>query len=464
MLDGFAGLCRRLSDIDLFGTAGEPMPDGAALAAAIRDAAPLLPHSYRDGYAAPVQAALPRLVRLPSRDRHKLEAYAGAIYQHAAGEAVTQPLNRFLAVVSDLYRSFLDKDKRSDAGVPLAESLPPLAMFQFDGGKGPFTLPVDDVGQQIGGAVGVVSLPASYAPHPILWVVLCHETGGHDIARADPGLLDELGNGMLSALAGVPNDRSISRDELARLWAYWIDEAVADVYGLLNLGPAFVPNLAAFVAALNARASGGGPALRVMSGFAQDDPKRLLDPHPTDILRLHLGIGVIESLAGLSAATRSAYVQQITELAARLASGDTVTIAGFVRGNGSGLQPLQAKVPLGLMQQAARNVGGYIATAKLAALKGHSIQDIETWDDADETATAAIRDALLRGRPIAELGDDAQLLAGATLALLQQPDKYDAVTAALNDALDASFAADPIWGSPPVDAAYMRYADDLTLG
>jgi len=54
------------------------------------------------------------------------------------------------------------------------------------------------------------------------------------------------------------------------------------------------------------------------------------------------------------------------------------------------------------------------------------------------------------------MGDDAQLLAGATLALVENPARYGKVTAALNDALDNSFALDPIWGKPKTDHAYVR--------
>jgi hypothetical protein len=115
------------------------------------------------------------------------------------------------------------------------------------------------------------------------------------------------------------------------------------------------------------------------------------------------------------------------------------------------------------MQQAARNVGGFIATARLRALNGHSIQDIETWDDADEAKAQAIKKAMLEGQSVNTLGDDAQLLAGATLALLDQPARYDAVTRALDQALDRSFQSDPIWGARPVDAAYIRYAKELVL-
>jgi hypothetical protein len=48
------------------------------------------------------------------------------------------------------------------------------------------------------------------------------------------------------------------------------------------------------------------------------------------------------------------------------------------------------RLPLATMVSAARAVGRFIATAKLAALGGCSIQDIDTWDDADDMAAGDI--------------------------------------------------------------------------
>jgi hypothetical protein len=466
MPDNFDQLCTTLAQIDLFGTAGDPFPDGAAaLKAAVEAGAALIPATYKSTYIERFEADLDRLVALaaPQGDPTTAETLAGAVYQHAPSSANGAALNRFLAVISDLHRSFLDKDKRQGIGVLPTETLPPLAMFQHDGEMGPFTLPVDAVEQVLGSDVGVVSMPATYAPNPVIWAALAHETGGHDVTHADTGLLNELGNGIAAAFAGMPNDPSISRDQLTLLWSYWIDEASADAYGLLNCGPAFAPNLAAFFAALNMRVLGGRPSLRMQSGFPDGDPNQILDPHPTDIVRLHLAIGVIESLAGLAANTKSSYVQMIEELEASLGNGDTVTIVGNIPTPDNQLTPFQVQVPLTVMQQAARMVGGFIATARLDALNGHSIQDIETWDDSDEAITQRIKAALLAGQPIVAMGDDAQLLAGATLALLDQPSRYNVVTDALNAALDQSFRSDPIWGVPAPDAAYIRYARELTF-
>jgi hypothetical protein len=463
MNDTIDKLCATLAGIDLFGTGGEPLPKLDELAKTVQEAAPLLPQIFSAAYTEPLMRGVPRLIALLGRkDPLLLETLTGAVYQHRSVSPLTPALNRFLAVISDLYRSFLDKNKRSGAGVPLSQTLPPLAMFQHDGRNGPFTLPVDSTGQLIGAEVGVVSLPATYAEHPFIWAALAHETGGHDVTHADSGLLNELGNGIPAAFAGMPDDPSISRTDLSRLWAYWIDESSADAYGLLNVGPMFAPNLTVFFAALNARAT-GKPSLRMQSGFGQDDPDQILDPHPTDIVRLHLAIGVIESLAGLSTAARLQYVKQIEDLAAKFASGNTIRIVGNIPDDGGQLQPLEKAVPLTVMQQAARSVGGFIATVRLNSLNGHSIQDIETWDDPDEAKALQIRAALLKEQPIGTLGDDAQLLAGATLALLEMPAMYQSVTEALNEGLDRSFQSDPIWGVALPDATYIRYAERLVL-
>jgi hypothetical protein len=215
--------------------------------------------------------------------------------------------------------------------------------------------------------------------------------------------------------------------------------------------------LAVFFAALGAQGRQVPPKLRMESGFDPNDPSRALDPHPTDILRPYLAAGVIDTLTGLSRSVRESYTGMIEQLAADLADGDTVTLAGNIPLDRDRLMPLQVQAPLAAMQQAARNIGGFIATARLNALGGHSIQDIETWDDSDESRAQAVKAALLAHSDIGNLGDDAQLLAGATLALLDEPDLYDSVTNSLNAGLDLSFQRDPIWGAPQGDAIYIRY-------
>jgi hypothetical protein len=78
---------------------------------------------------------------------------------------------------------------------------------------------------------------------------------------------------------------------------------------------------------------------------------------------------------------------------------------------------IKEKVPLRAMQLAAKKVGKFIATHRLSAYSGSSVQDIETWDDADERIATRIAQYLRSDKSVIAQGDDAQLLAGANLAV-----------------------------------------------
>jgi len=158
-------------------------------------------------------------------------------------------------VVSNLLRSFSDKDKRAAAGVNLVTLTPPLACFQADSGEqGPYTIESDIMHQLFGIEIGIVSLPATYRSHPVIWSVLSHEVCGHDVVHADDGLLQEMTAAAQALLAPdfSPRKRLDTAALNALLRSYWMDEAAADVYGVLNMGPAFGLSLAAFVAAFRA--------------------------------------------------------------------------------------------------------------------------------------------------------------------------------------------------------------------
>ncbi len=454
--DPFTDLWNVLRKIDFFGVSGPPPPaDAATLAQTIRNGAPMLPLAYAEAYITPVQNGLPKLLGLLQAGQIRagsLELVTGAIAQHGSEGSLSAPLRRFTAVIGNFYASFLDAAKRRNADVPIIGRLPPLAAFQHDGSDGPITIAIDLIDRVLGGRAGVVGLPASFADHPLLWAALAHETGGHDVTHADPGLLDQLSAGVGACFAGIQGPPAPA--DLIRLWTYWMDEAAADIYGMLNIGPAFVENLAVFLAAMN---GGDAPALRMDSRSDPGDKLAMLDPHPTDILRLHLALGAMDSLAGLAQPVRAAAIARVEALATRLGGGETIRIEGQIDAGGGRVEMLRITAPRAAMQQAARAVGAYIATARLPALGGKSIQEIETWDDEDETIVRTVRAALRAGQPITALGDDAQLLAAANLEALDDAARYDAITSALNEALDHSFATDPLWGTPEPDRLYIRY-------
>ena len=91
------------------------------------------------------------------------------------------------------------------------------------------------------------------------------------------------------------------------------------------------------------------------------------------------------------------------------------------------------------------------------------MQDIETWDDADENTAASIATSLRAGKSIVNAGDDAQTIAGLTLAVLDQPERYEEFSELANAALDASFRTDPYWGVPGPDNFVLRPAQKMPV-
>ena len=414
-LQAFIGLYEKFLAIDLTGVVDgvhPPLKTVNNVRAATAKGAPFLPLIYRQDFHRPLDAALPSEM---SKLQHQvksgeqpaeymqtaLEMLYGAVYQHGPKVSrvdTSAQLRRFLAIVSNLYRSFLDSDKRSAAGVKLVTNTPPLAVFLSGSLQGPYTVEADEMLKRFGTPIGVVSLPASYRDHPIVWAALSHEVCGHDVVHADEGLLPELAETVRGALAPHLSPRKpLATAALnALLWSYWMDEAVADVYGILNMGPLFPINLGAFLAAFRAhlqrRPHPGSPLL---STDAQKRPDGTMDDHPIDLLRLHLAIGAIESLHDLSPLHRDGYVRSIEEVAAAVV-GDAshVGLDGQVKTASGDTVTVKTEMPLSDATAAARRVGQIIATSKLRALQGRSIQDIETWDDHDEEIAQAIAEAI----------------------------------------------------------------------
>jgi hypothetical protein len=303
----------------------------------------------------------------------------------------------------------------------------------------------------------VVSLPSVYRNDPILWASLAHETGGHDVIHSDRDLEPELAEDVRSlfGVGDVQPGQGISHKQLqGLLWSFWIDETAADVYGLLNIGPQFAVNLAMLLASLG----GSPPTIRTFSGVNQETG--LIDEHPTDILRIHVAIGVVQSLRGLSVATRQQYIADLQALALACAGGATeVQLQGNLPVSsepGAPIVQLNDSISLSIMQDGAVSVGALIANTKANALSGHNIQELETWDDLDEQVAQLIATALAAGTPVDDMGDDAQILAGATVALTAKPKSYDQVNDLMKQALTTSFDRDPIWGAPRPHPIFVR--------
>lgn len=427
-------------------------PDAAKLTEVIDAAADDLPLAYRAAYVEPLSGAVPHLLRTDDNSAavaFNAETLVGAIYQHGEQSVVRGQLRQFLAAVSNYYRSFLSGAKRHAVHFPMpADGLPPLAVFQHSGAFGPFTFPDEMVKKLCGAELSVVSLPQRLRAHPVTWLTVAHETAGHDVLHADPDLLPELVVAVRTLFGGEPltPGKQPEPDQLqALLWSYWIDEVASDVYALLNGGPAFAYNMGIFIEALRTVRPGVGASLFRSSPFAA------LGVHPPAVLRLHVAIGVVKNLTSLAPEDRRAHVKNLEALAKRHVDGTTLAVQGRVeveRDRWVDIEKLDVK--LDEFTAAARRVGAFIATAPLQAFDGHTVQEIETWDADDEHVTAIIADTFIRNagnvQAVKNLGDDAQLLAGATLALLKDPTLYDQINSALAGALDESHRRDSIMG------------------
>ena len=452
------------SRVDFFGKSPVGSPAGSPfesekLVTVVDSTIPGMPSDFQGIYGKVLQAALPTVcanlkleMEQSLKDGEKkeealadatatIDTLVGAVRDWSVRE-YRAPLRRFEAVISNLYRSFLDKERRRHLGLPLTEVLPPLATFAATGDWGPFTIPIDTIRSLAGASVAVVSLPGTYREHPLLWAALAHETGGHDVSHANVGLLDELSDGVKS-LDGLSR-------EVASLWSFWIDEIVSDIYGLLNLGPSFVLSITTLLACLRKAAQHNWPNGVVDTSLAVTNHAPA-DEHPVDILRIYAAEGALSALSDLSKPSLKRWQDLITGVAQQATGGKTtIDIVDSITGK------TVRTLKLNSMAQAARKVGAYIVTAKLNTLNGRTIQEIETWDDADEQAALGVFRALAEGRPILALGDDAQLLAGATMAYFDNPTRYEDITAALNDALDDSFRRDPVFGSYSSHVTFRR--------
>jgi len=143
------------------------------------------------------------------------------------------------------------------------------------------------------------------------------------------------------------------------------------------------------------------PILAVQPGVERG----VIGPHPIDILRIHMAIGVIESLVGLSRKRKADYSRLLRGIA------DFCTHNAYDQGHGvtnkvkiEGRIPIQGdysvevkiKIPLSEATASARRVGGFIASFRLGALANKTIQDLETWDDSDENLAQTVCDRLVK--------------------------------------------------------------------
>lgn len=337
----------------------------------------------------------------------------------------------FQEVISDLYDGFLSAEDRQGVKKPDRQVYPALVKW----GRpdfGPYTWPIDAT-SVFGLEVAVVCLPPANARHGLVaWSALPHECAGHDILHADTGLLHELETEVADALAAQDFP-----GELVRYWADRMDETASDVIGILNLGPAAGIGLIAYFRGLNA-AWGAGPRLR-STGSAND-------PHPADILRGFLASSTTELLNFKGAKPWAACIADETRK----------DLASIVLGSLE-ITPKQA-------QDTAAIVAKTVAQKPLSSLEGHSLSEIQNWDDEDEEIAAQLG-ACLKSLGAAQPQTSspyyaAHAVAGAVVEGLSKGANIQLLFDRMQSMLKKMNEENPSWGplfvAHPGDIARMR--------
>lgn len=443
-----------------------------------------LPKPYHRDYISPLLANLSQIMADPIPELSKehsggvilpgqrifplfrLMAILNSGIQPAVTNGVAPALRQLQAVVSDMYDSFVRSRERLGIEPPLEQPIPPLTAFvppipgaflslQTDVPPWPLMIEIDQMQKfSEGFKTGVVSLPSGFRSHPLLWGVLAHEVGGHDVLHADEKLIPELEGIVQTKL------KQKYPDVICQLWHYWFEESAAEVCGALNIGPAYgiiafivqtvlAPLVARYFDSEDLTTSADTLAARLPIKARPRIPNSdILDTHPIPVLIPELIIGTVRSLTKLEKDTLGRYLNQLEELVSVCSPRtDIVDFAQLkIPGN---VKPVPNQ-PLGRLRESARDFAEVIVTSKLKALSGkYGLQDLETWDDDDEQASKDAANALLEQKsfekkktPDLSHVDDAQLLAGGVLAGLRQPQQYDRINEGLRNALELSYKAD----------------------
>ncbi len=340
----------------------------SSLRARLEKAIERLPAAYRAAAGEPLLRALDgmgaggfaRILAMdPGRDgaARLLLDLAQAVLQRGEGYQA-RATAAFQEVVSDLYEGFLSAEDRRGVKPPDHGVTPPLIRWG-PAETGPYTWPANATAT-FDVTAAVVSLPAANAGGGLLaWPALAHETAGHDILDADDGLREELAGAVKKQLLAAKMDPAV-----AGYWSERIDEAAADVLGVLNMGPSAAVGLVGYFRALNG-VWRGTPELRSVG--------REEDPHPADIARAYLAAETVRLLS-FAGAERWAdrLIAETDRDLERIRFGDVAVSAGVAKAS-------------------AAVVARAIVKTRMTSLEGKALGEIQDWRDRDETIVAALR-------------------------------------------------------------------------
>jgi hypothetical protein len=406
--------------------------------------------------------------------KNLIESYDYVLIQKALGEQgllfdlltcihqrSTQDLKStraFEETVADLYDGYLSNVERSGIKPPDYQAFSPLVIWSKPE-NGPYTWPAN-FGGKFGLKISLVNMPPLYKKNIALWAAIGHEVGGHDILRADKGLLPELGNIMEAELIKHKHDSKLREPVMingredysvaefaARYWRHTIDETASDVCGLLNLGPASGFGLSLLLIPLRNN--------KLVNALPSEDV------HPFDSLRIILAADVVRSIRDLDYRTAETYADALERIVDNYVV-DKNELRLYSRTKNDVYW--NAVIPYEGMRETVKIVADTIASTRLNSLENHSLSEINTWANQDEILVQRIVEDLLDGKdPSIDFGPDGQqvfaahLLAGGIIALMKNT-KIETVSENTINSLARLYENNPVWKGFPI-----RFRGDIYL-
>lgn len=359
------------------------------------------------------------------------------------GSINTHPLfRRLYFVVSEFYDNVISE---ASSGLPttseieLKELAPPLVTLSPTRVWGPRTMNGADVEAICGANVPIVTMPWVYATHPVLWTILSHEVGGHDVMHAlgshtcGAGAIKGLTEEIAESFAEVP---WVVPSEWVMTWQTWAEEAIADVFGMLTIGPSFTVNLCAWLSAAKAHDL-YGPAVELgtLSGTIYTRFGTIVGQHPPDLLRLHLAIGVLEALGQSNVGGWAYWDGALRAIVEHVALGPDVLTVYETSSNSTTLQYDASEAC-----KIAQRVGAHIVSTNLKRIHGRKLSEILKWTEDDNKNAVQISTIVAKGAEgavkVPAGSTSPKLLAGVTMALYQNVATYEQATAFLHAVID----------------------------
>ncbi len=362
----------------------------------------LLPERYHEVYLAVLEQAVSQaeksLERSGSTGKIRIMRQLELIFGTLASPIVqlrspeyAAKLKAFHALLSNLYRRFLDDDRiRAAAKKSLKwPELDPLGFFS-QAGTSPYALPAsEDL------AIALIAKPINHADFVPLWFVDGHEVGGHTIHEAIQGFEADLKTRIPQlikeaflrgrivtkhAKVKVPSTNILSTGAryvsmpifMSGLWSTWLHEVLADVAGILNLGPMYVNGMINYLSARE-------PNLRLKISSVYDAGERF-GSHPIQLVRVITALAVLEKL---DFTDRDVYVKDLRVRLEKALGGPVPESVTWVSATGK----LLSQIELDDIKAVLPTVVESVLNTKLSCLHERSLLDLMTWGSKDEKTT-----------------------------------------------------------------------------